>query len=138
MNRVAVRVTSTGKIRNVEQDYIRRVGRAVNASVQIVRQSALDLIERSPKTGNTYKRGNKVHRASAPGEPPATDTGFLVSQIYGRVDADKLGGQVESRAPYSKYLEFGSDGGKIKKRPFLVPALEMNRPRIRAIFARLK
>jgi HK97 gp10 family phage protein len=136
MNRVAVRVTSTGKIQNVERDYIARVGRAVNASVQIVRTSAIDMIQRSPKTGKTYNRRGIRHKASAPGEPPATDTGFLVSQIYGRVDADKLGGQVESRAPYSRYLEFGTIN--MAARPFLFPALEMNRTRIRAIFARLK
>ena len=73
---------------------------------------------------------------SAPGEPPATDTGFLVSQIFAKVDADKLGGQVESRAPYSRFLEFGTVN--MEARPFLFPALEMSKPRIRAIFGRIK
>ena len=136
MNRVSVRVTSTNNIQKVEADYLRRVGRAVNASTQIVRTAAIDMIQRSPKTGATYKRRGITHRASAPGEPPATDTGFLVSNIYAKVDADNLGGQVESRAPYSRFLEFGTVN--MDARPFLFPALEMSKPRIRAIFARLK
>ena len=136
MNRVSVQVASTGKIKSVEADYIRCVGRAVDAATQIVRTAAVDMIQRSPKTGETYRRGNITHRASAPGEPPATDTGFLVSQIFAKVDADKLGGQVESRAPYSRFLEFGTVN--MEARPFLFPALEMSKPRIRAIFGRLK
>ena len=52
------------------------------------------------------------------------------------MDADKLGGSVESRADYSGFLEFGTS--TMQARPYLQPALEENKPKIRARFARLK
>jgi HK97 gp10 family phage protein len=52
------------------------------------------------------------------------------------LDADKFGGAVESRADYSGFLEFGTS--KMGARPYLQPALEENRPKIRRMFARLR
>ena len=43
---------------------------------------------------------------------------------------------VESRAPYSKFLEFGTS--KMLPRPFLFPATEKSRPKIQqAVFNKL-
>ena len=86
-------------------------------------------------TGKLYKRGDISHRASAPNNPPATDTGFLVSQITMDVDVKANGsvvGQIISSAPYSKALEFGTVN--MQPRPFMQPALMKNKRKIQAMF----
>ena len=80
-------------------------------------------IQRGDKTGRTY--GN--HQASAPGEYPATDTGFLVNHIVADDSAKELGDgviyvAVQSEAPYSEALEFGTR--KMAPRPFMRPSLD--------------
>ena len=88
-------------------------------------------------TGIEYKKykPKRTHRASAPNNPPATDTGFLVSQITMDVDVKANGsvvGQIISSAPYSKALEFGTVN--MQPRPFMQPALMKNKRKIQAMF----
>lgn len=117
--------------------------RAVTRGTLIVRDTAIIGIARGKKTGRTYTRGSITHRASAPGEMPATDTGFLISQIT--TDVKTIGntviGQIISAAPYSRHLEFGTrnmlnpkSGEPGGARPFMVPALEQNKRRVKEIF----
>ena len=109
-----------------------------------------------PGTGREYIRGNIVHRASAPGEPPAVDTGRLRASITynwsgsgrGRAPIENPAGTskpsdgvgepsagrnevvvvVGTNVWYGRDLELGTS--KIKPRPFLRPALENNRAKI--------
>jgi|TARA_R100000081_G_scaffold19152_1_gene8018 HK97 gp10 family phage protein len=87
-------------------------------------------------SGITYQKYNprRQHTASAPGEAPASDTGFLVSNITSNVkkEGTAIVGQIVASAPYSPYLEFGTS--TIEPRPFMQPALERNRPAIKRIF----
>jgi len=87
-------------------------------------------------TGRTYQKYNprRQHTASAKGEPPATDTGFLVSNITSSVkqQGTTVVGQIVASAPYAPYLEFGTS--TIDPRPFMQPALERNRPKIKRMF----
>ena len=88
-------------------------------------------------TGRTYEKyePRRTHRASAPNQPPASDTGFLASQITMDVDVKSNGtvvGQIISSAPYSKALEFGTT--QMTERPFMQPALEKNRRKIERMF----
>ena len=87
-------------------------------------------------TGVTYQKYNprRQHTASQAGEPPASDTGFLVSNITSNVKEQGTAviGQIIASAPYAGYLEFGTSN--IEKRPFMQPALERNRPKIKRIF----
>ena len=104
-----------------------------------VKNSAIDSITNGPKSGIQYPRrkgGTKMHTASAPGEAPATDTGFLRSNIVAEVEKTTLTAIVESRAKYSKFLEFGTRN--MKPRPLMFPALEENKPKIRRLFAKTK
>ena len=82
--------------------------------------------------------GHNFHRASAPGEAPATDTGRLVSNISTLVTLDGMEAEIgvfgkivdddgESRN-YARDLEFGTT--KMAARPFLQPALEKNKEKI--------
>ena len=84
-------------------------------------------IQGPPKTGRKYQRGTVVHQASAPGQAPATDTGFLVSSIYNE-DRGYLSKAIGSRLPYAFYLEFGTR--KIASRPSWVPAVERAIPKM--------
>lgn len=88
-------------------------------------------------TGRTYEKyePRRTHRASAPNQPPASDTGFLASNITMDVDVKANGtvvGQIISSAPYSKHLEFGTVN--MTERPFMQPALQKNKRKIEALF----
>lgn len=74
-----------------------------------------------PKSGNSYKRGDKVHIASAPGESPASDSGNLNNTIMPMLTANDLQGEI-TLADYGLYLEFGTS--KLPSRPFVIPSLE--------------
>ena len=78
----------------------------------------------------TYQKYNpkRTHTASAAGNPPNTDTGYLANNIHMVMGADGMGASVESRADYSGFLEFGTS--KMKARPYLQPALEENKPKV--------
>jgi hypothetical protein len=87
-------------------------------------------IQGPPKTGREYARGvnnDKVHRASAPGEAPATDTGTLVNSIYNE-SRGKYSRAIGSRLDYAYYLEFGTF--KMAKRPSWIPAVERAIPKM--------
>jgi hypothetical protein len=70
---------------------------------------------------------DKVHRASAPGEAPATDTGALVNSIYNE-SRGKYSRAIGSRLDYAYYLEFGTF--KMAKRPSWIPAVERAIPKM--------
>lgn len=107
--------------------------RGVTAAVEDIRTEAVRLIEETPKTGRLYyregisqtsKSGKSFsggHRASAPGEPPASDSGRLVGSITVEMMPERLAGQVGPRVDYGKYLEFGTQ--RMEPRPFMRPAL---------------
>lgn len=83
-----------------------------------------------PGTGAVYVRDGKMHRASAPGQPPAKDTGTLQSSIEYKVtkDGETISGLIGSSADYAIYLEFGTS--RMAARPFLRPVLENNKEEI--------
>ena len=124
---VIQRNQSAQAIKAYERDLKRLVGRAGN----LVRETAVNSISREPKTGVTHIKGGREVRRSAAGEPPAVDSSYLVNNIFLDVDADGLGATVESRANYSSFLEFGTS--KMAARPFMQPALEANRAKIRRL-----
>ena len=116
-------------IKDYESDVKALIGRAGN----LVRNTAVTSINQGAKSGVLYNLYNprRTHRASAAGQPPATDTGFLVNNIALKIDMDGFGASVESNASYSSFLEFGTS--KMAARPFMQPALEENKPKIRRL-----
>jgi len=70
-----------------------------------------------PGTGRIYGK----HQASAPGEPPAVDTGRLRNATQAdtqvRRDGDDIVGRVVANADYAHALEAGTE--RIAPRPFL-------------------
>jgi HK97 gp10 family phage protein len=115
----------------------REAQKALEMAALIVRNDAVQSIQKGPKTGRLYIRGASkkgrrrkiTHQASAPGQPPATDTGMLASNItfYGRAGARPTA-FVEAQMHYSRDLEFGTR--KMAARPFLAPALQRNRKKV--------
>jgi len=72
----------------------------------------------------------RVHQVSLPGEPPAGDTGRLMSAVGHSVDIDGLGAKVSiSGVGYAKDLEFGTS--KMAARPVLGPTFEEEKPKLK-------
>lgn len=124
-----------------------RMGVVVRKTVLFIERRSKELME-GPKSGRVYTRGAitrsakgrqgkgliaqgarsrkgrvtvgyKYHRASAPGEAPAVDTGVLRGSIQGEMTG-RTSGIVFTNLVYSWVLEFG--GRRIKARPFFKPA----------------
>ena len=114
----------------------RNLRRACQRAADVVRNEAVQSITGGSKTGETVRKYNptRTHTQSAAGEPPASDTGFLVANITATTKAEgkKMIGEVKASAPYAVHLEFGTTA--MQARPFLQPALEKNSKKIQAIF----
>lgn len=131
----------------------REVREAVKLSALEVDRVMKRRIQKGPKTGRLYRRssikrrstkglralglrrapgspklvvGYTYHRASAPGESPATDTGRLVSSIAIRYDAANIRATVgvhdEVGVRYARFLEFGTR--RMRPRPFVRPTFQ--------------
>jgi phage gpG-like protein len=98
----------------------------VRGTAQNVRSHAIRSIQRGTKSGITYEKidPRRTHRASAPGEAPATDTGRLANSI--QADIEGKNATVFTNVEYAPWLEFGTR--TIEPRPFMFPALEKERP----------
>ena len=124
--------------RSLLKKYERKAKIIVGKAGNMVRNTAVESIQRGSKDGKVYQKyiPRRTHQASAEGQPPATDTGYLVQNINLKIDAEGLGASVESNADYSAALEFGTR--KMAARPFMQPALEENRPKIRRLVKDIK
>lgn len=105
----------------------------IYAAAQEIRGDAVELIQRGPKSGRVYAKGNptRTHRASAPGQPPASDTGTLANSIG--VERGQMKSEIHAVTPYALALEWGSR--RIAPRPFMTRALTDGRGKIRRIVA---
>ncbi len=92
-----------------------------------------------PRHGRVYRRGRRVHVASAPGEPPAVDTGNLVNSVAARpnivVRALQAIGIVSVGAEYALFLEKGTK--KMAKRPYAQKTLDDYKDDLFDLFQRL-
>lgn len=138
MSRVRVVGKVTGKadvlraMNRKAAEYERAAKSGLEAWAMLVRNHAVLAIQKGPKTGRTYVRGTVTHRASAPGEAPATDTGILAGSIGWNVDASTLTADVFASSAYAVHLELGTS--RMEPRPFMVPALEATQAKGLAVF----
>jgi HK97 gp10 family phage protein len=114
---------------NMVQAVNKEVTKALFVSAQQVEKEAKLSIASGQKSGRVYQRGSVTHRASAPGEAPASDTGRLINSIASYLNSSKgLESFVVAGRGIVKYaamLEFGTS--KMAARPFLFPALEKSK-----------
>ena len=109
----------------------------VKGGAQLIRGEAIKSIQTGAKSGVVYQMYNprREHRASAPGQAPASDTGNLVSKIIVKQKTRNIT-NVESNADYSAFLEYGTS--KMEPRPFMLPAFEKSKkPILDATFRRV-
>lgn len=102
---------------------------------------SMDHTERN--TDKTYYTNNKIkgHHPSAPGNPPAVDTGRLKASINYEVYKNEkevygVVGTTQKDPDYGAYLEYGTSDGKIAARPWLKPAMRKNNDFIRISVAK--
>lgn len=121
--------------RGVERDLMGAIERGTRNALQALALQAqgfaVQSILQGPKTGRIYKRGKGFHQASAPGEAPANDLGFLASSLR-IVITDKNQVDLSAMAPYAIHLEYGTRN--MRPRPFLRPAGEKAGANAKAVF----
>jgi HK97 gp10 family phage protein len=103
--------------------------RAVERQVTPIMEGQLNTIRETmieefnaPKSGREYPRRR---RASAPGEPPARQTGTLQASITEpqvRKSGNAIVGEMRITAPYAVFLERGTS--RMAPRPFAQPAVD--------------
>ncbi len=74
-------------------------------------------MQRTPKTGEKYRKGKKIHIASSEGNPPAIDTGRLVSSILVS-NATGLGAVPVAKVKTNVEYAYTLDKGNLN-RPFM-------------------
>lgn len=124
--RIKTKINKMQRYERTRKDIRRKLQEIVGYGLNELRNTAVKGIMQGTKSGNIRPDGS---RASAVGEYPATDTGFLQSNISIQKAPNLLSGSVVSQAKYSSALEFGTS--KMGARPFMQPSAEEVRPRIR-------
>ena len=116
------------ELRRLSDDLRREVGQVVLGAAVEMRADIVTSIQRGPASGVTYKKSKptRTHTASAPGQPPMSDTGRLANSItFDRVG--DLTATVGSALNYAPWLEYGTS--RMEARPFFRPAVERMRPK---------
>lgn len=134
--------------------------RAVRLGALYLERTAKGVLREGPRTGRIYPRGSTYHQASAPGEPPAVDTGALrmsVTHTAPKWRGDTVSSEAGTHLEYGSILEFGgrtfrrdergrfvsaSDEGtgtkrRIAPRPWMRVAVEKSRAAIEKILEQL-
>lgn len=108
---------------------------AVFVGANLIRGTAIENIKHGEKSGEKYPR--LPNRSSAPGEAPATQSGYLADNIYVIQKDGGLTAEVRCKADYAFWLEFGThtEGGEvwIAPRPFMMPAFRQWAPKVNAL-----
>lgn len=121
----------TVRINKLTPEIQAKIGKALQVCGLVIQNKARELVLKGPKTGRVYNRNGRVHVASAPGEPPASDTGTLVRSILMDVDLQALTLKVAAGTMYAKYLEYGTR--HMAPRPFMSTALKQTQQKVMAV-----
>ena len=117
--RVVIHFDHSGKL---AAEVERRAGLVVKKTATDIQAAAIQKMS-GGKSGRVYKRGQKTHQASAPGEAPAIDSGDYAGSAS---DSPKMVGPTEAEvrfsAEHAALEEFGTKF--IAPRPALGPAVE--------------
>ncbi len=116
----------------VVDEYKRRAQGAGDEAMSELQAAAVQVLSQ-PGHGRTYKRGTVVHRASAPGEPPAPDTGTARRSV-GWVTAGAFRWRFGAGSIVLLWLERGTRF--ILPRPWIWQSIRRALPRMRAVIRR--
>jgi len=139
MNKFSVTLAGSKEARRNIAAYADRIGVAMDDAVELIGEAvqaqARDLVLNSPATGLVYRKENptRLHQASAPGEPPANDTGRLYASIQLRmvkINQYASAAVVGSTLPYALELEKFGPNSNGQTRPFLRPAVVLVEQRV--------
>jgi len=122
-NNISIRL-DTAKLDRLIKSVPNETAELIEETAYGVETKAKVSIQSGSKTGRVYIRNGRSHRASAPGEAPATDTGALVNSIRA-LKRNRFLYRVNVGQLYGVYLEFGTS--RMAPRPFLTPAVEKER-----------
>ncbi len=107
----------------------------MNEAVNTVRNHAVETLSGS-RSGKTYKvpGTQTTYTASAPGEPPAVQTGELSQSIATEVEGEgrDIVGRVGTDKKQGLMTEFGTKN--MAPRPWLRPSFERQESKVREIF----
>ena len=109
-------------------EYKRRTAAAGDDAMRELEAAAIETLSQ-PGHGRTYKRAEIVHRASAPGEPPATDTG-VSRRTVGWIKDGPFGWKFGAGSIVLLWLERGTRF--ILPRPWIWPSIRRALPKMRA------
>jgi len=115
------------ELRRLSDDLREEAGNVVKAVAIEMQADIVKSLDNGPASGRTYRKSNptRTHTASAPGQPPMTDTGRLANSItFDRIG--DLTATVGSELIYATWLEYGTS--RMASRPFFRPAVERMRP----------
>lgn len=113
-------------------EYKRRAQAAGDEAMSELEAATIETLSQ-PGHGRTYKRGTVIHRASAPGEPPAPDTG-ISRRMVGWVRAGALRWRFGTDSLVLLWLERGTRF--IEKRPWVWQSIRRALPKMRAAVRR--
>lgn len=121
---MGVQVRLTSKLPQIAAELRQKARQLVQVTAFEIQADAMESM-----TGGRSGRLYGAHRASAPGEPPAIDTGLLANTIgvmSGLGDTQGMSAIVFVNADYGMHLEFGTR--HMAPRPFLRPAFDRAEP----------
>lgn len=135
MTTIRGRASLNRKLGQIRKRTRQAVFRVLQQGGQLIADDAARRVIDGPKTGverpSKWRKGAK-HKASAPGESPASDSGRLAQSLTWVGNETTLTVDVGTATPYAVPLELGTEDGTIAPRPFLGPAFDEMRPRIHA------
>jgi phage gpG-like protein len=102
------------------------LGKALLAGAYVLETRIKADLASPGRSGRIYMHGNVAHQASAPGEPPAVDTGELLNSVQSRQEGDTA--IMSVGADYGAALEYKPS--EMGGRPFVRPALDEHRDEI--------
>lgn len=106
---------------------------AARGTQRLILEAQVEVKKNLSRAGTGKKHPGLRYTSSAPGNPPAVQTGTLrrswqTGTVRKVTAGTRLGWRLGSNLRYARRLEFG--GGFIAPRPYLRPALNAIRPRV--------
>lgn len=103
---------------------------------RLILEAQIEVKKNLSRAGTGKKHPGLRYTSSAPGNPPAVQTGTLrrswqTGTVRKVTAGTRIGWRLGSNLRYARRLEFG--GGFIAPRPYLRPALKAIRPRVERV-----